>query len=79
MFHAKDDIPEVRKEVFTLLGVRNDLRFFAAIRKTSMLFWIMYYREIRLMKITTTPLMNFMTFWFAGYSETIYTKMKNIK
>jgi hypothetical protein len=28
-FHAKDDLPEVRREVFNLLRARNDLRFFA--------------------------------------------------
>lgn len=30
-FHAKDDIPEVRREVFSLL-MRHDLRFFAVVR-----------------------------------------------
>lgn len=30
-FHAKDDIPEVRREVFSLL-IRHDLRFFAVVR-----------------------------------------------
>jgi hypothetical protein len=30
-FHAKDDIPEVRREVFAILG-RHDMRFFAAVR-----------------------------------------------
>lgn len=30
-FHAKDDLPEVRKEVFNLL-LRHDVRFFAVIR-----------------------------------------------
>jgi hypothetical protein len=31
MFHAKDDIPEVRKEVFSEL-LRHDLKFFAVVR-----------------------------------------------
>jgi len=31
-FHAKDDLPEVRKAVFDLLIKRNDLRFFATIK-----------------------------------------------
>jgi len=31
-FHAKDDLPEVRKEVFQLLQKRTDLRFFAAVK-----------------------------------------------
>ncbi|NLN70192.1 MAG: DUF3800 domain-containing protein [Chloroflexi bacterium] len=30
-FHAKDDIPEVRREVFKLLCDRDDLRFFAVV------------------------------------------------
>ena len=30
--HAKDDVPEVRKEVFSALMKRKDLRFFAIIR-----------------------------------------------
>jgi len=30
-FHAKDDLPEVRKEVFTALRNREDLRFFAVV------------------------------------------------
>jgi hypothetical protein len=30
-FHAKDDVPEVRREVFTLL-MKYDLRFFAVVR-----------------------------------------------
>lgn len=33
-FHAKDDIPEVRREVFTYLSKQN-LRFFAAVRDKS--------------------------------------------
>ncbi|MBI5841952.1 MAG: DUF3800 domain-containing protein [Chloroflexi bacterium] len=31
VFHAKDDVPEVRREVFTYLG-RQKFRFFAAVR-----------------------------------------------
>lgn len=31
-FHAKDDLPEVRREVFSLLRRRQDLEFFAVIR-----------------------------------------------
>ncbi len=30
-FHAKDDLPEVRREVFSLLRKRDDLRFFAVV------------------------------------------------
>jgi len=30
-FHAKDDLPEVRREVFNLLRNRDDFRFFAAV------------------------------------------------
>ena len=30
-FHAKDDLPEVRKEVFSLLQERKDLRFYAIV------------------------------------------------
>lgn len=30
-FHAKDDLPEVRREVFSLL-MKHDLRFFAVVR-----------------------------------------------
>lgn len=36
-FHAKDDLPEVRREVFSLLLSRQDLRFFAIIRDKSKL------------------------------------------
>jgi hypothetical protein len=32
-FHAKDDVPEVRKEVFSLLIKRNDIRFYAVVRE----------------------------------------------
>lgn len=31
-FHAKDDVPEVRREVFKLLSQHHDLRFFAVIK-----------------------------------------------
>jgi len=31
-FHAKDDVPEVRREVFKLLSQHQDLRFFAVIK-----------------------------------------------
>lgn len=31
-FHAKDDLPEVRREVFALLRRHRDLRFFAVVR-----------------------------------------------
>ncbi len=31
-FHATDDIPEVRKEVFKILREQSDLRFFAVVR-----------------------------------------------
>jgi hypothetical protein len=31
-FHAKDDLPEVRREVFALLSKRTDVRFFGIIR-----------------------------------------------
>lgn len=30
-FHAKDDLPEIRREVFALLRKRDDLRFFAIV------------------------------------------------
>jgi len=33
-FHAKDDLPEVRREVFSLL-IKHDLRFFAVVRDKS--------------------------------------------
>ncbi len=36
-FHAKDDVPEVRKEVFTILMNRKDLQFFAIIRDKNRL------------------------------------------
>jgi hypothetical protein len=36
-FHAKDDLPEVRKEVFGLLRKRTDLRFFGVIRDKEQL------------------------------------------
>lgn len=40
-FHAKDDLPEVRKEVFSLLLSRKDLRFYAIIRdKTKLLEFV---------------------------------------
>jgi hypothetical protein len=35
-FHAKDDVPEVRREVFKLLG-RFDLRFYAVVRRKDAL------------------------------------------
>ena len=31
-FHAKDDLPEIRKEVFDLLRGKDDLRFFAVVK-----------------------------------------------
>ncbi len=40
-FHAKDDLPEVRREVFSLLMNRKDLRFFAIVRdKASVLSYV---------------------------------------
>lgn len=36
-FHAKDDLPEVRREVFALLRRHADLRFFAVVRDKSKL------------------------------------------
>ena len=36
MFHAKDDLPEVRREVFSLL-LRRQVRFFAVVRNKSRL------------------------------------------
>ena len=40
-FHAKDDLPEVRREVFNLLRKRDDLRFFAVISdKLSILTYV---------------------------------------
>jgi hypothetical protein len=35
-FHAKDDLPEVRRDVFSLL-MRHELRFFAAVREKGKL------------------------------------------
>ncbi len=32
VFHAKDDVPEVRRDVFSLLRQREDLRFFAIVK-----------------------------------------------
>lgn len=31
-FHAKDDLPEIRREVFRLLATQQELRFFAVVR-----------------------------------------------
>jgi len=40
-FHAKDDLQEVRRDVFSLLMKRNDLRFFAIVRdKESVLSYV---------------------------------------
>jgi len=40
-FHAKDDLPEVRKEVFSIIARRNDLRFYAVVRdKNSLITYI---------------------------------------
>lgn len=40
-FHAKDDIAEVRREVFAILRKREDLRFFAIIRdKEALLSYV---------------------------------------
>ena len=36
-FHAKDDVAEVRKEVFSLIMAHKDLRFFAIIREKQKL------------------------------------------
>lgn len=36
-FHAKDDLPEVRKEVFSILTKRTDIRFFAILRDKDQL------------------------------------------
>lgn len=37
LFHAKDDIPEVRREVFSIL-VKQDIRFFASIKDKRKVF-----------------------------------------
>ncbi len=45
-FHAKDDIPEVRKEVFTLLHEMDGLRFFAVVTdKLSVLEYVRQQNE----------------------------------
>jgi hypothetical protein len=36
-FHAKDDLPEVRREVFSILMKRKDLKFFAIIKDKNQL------------------------------------------
>jgi hypothetical protein len=47
-FHAKDDIPEVRREVFKLLGRFENLRLFAVIRdKLSVLDEVKQYENKR--------------------------------
>ena len=44
-FHAKDDLPEVRREVFALL-LRHNLRFFAVVRnKRKLLEYVMQRNE----------------------------------
>ena len=37
VFHAKDDLPEIRREVFAILAARDDLRFYAVIRDKAQL------------------------------------------
>jgi hypothetical protein len=46
LFHAKDDLPEVRREVFRILTTHN-LRFFAIVRdKTKVLEYIRHRNEV---------------------------------
>jgi hypothetical protein len=46
-FHAKDDVPEIRKEVFQFLQKRTDLRFFAAIKdKNEVLKYVLERNKI---------------------------------
>ena len=46
-FHAKDDLPEVRKEVFSLLMKRKDLKFFSIIRdKMELLSYVRQHNRI---------------------------------
>lgn len=48
MFHAKDDIPEVRREVFDLLQKHAGLRFFAVVRdKRAVWGEVQTYRQKR--------------------------------
>jgi hypothetical protein len=44
-FHAKDDLPEIRREVFSYLMNRNDLRFFAIIRDKEKLLSYVHQRN----------------------------------
>jgi len=45
-FHAKDDLPEVRREVFSLLMKRKDLRFFAIVRDKQKLLSYVQQRNL---------------------------------
>jgi len=45
MFHAKDDIPEVRREVFKLL-TRHDLKFSAVVRDKTALVNILFINKV---------------------------------
>ncbi|MBN1364944.1 MAG: DUF3800 domain-containing protein [Syntrophaceae bacterium] len=46
LFHAKDDLPEVRREVFRVL-MKHDLRFFAIVRyKTKVLEYVRHRNEV---------------------------------
>ena len=45
-FHAKDDLPEVRRELFALLTKRQDLKFFAIIRdKKALLSYVRQHNQ----------------------------------
>jgi len=47
-FHAKDDIPEIRREVFKALGRFQDLRFFAVVRdKQAVVSEVQQYKNNR--------------------------------
>ncbi len=45
-FHAKDDLPEVRREVFKILTQREDLHFFAVIRDKKKLLDYVQQRNV---------------------------------
>jgi hypothetical protein len=45
-FHAKDDLPEIRREVFALLTRRSDIRFLAIVRdKASLVSYVKQQNE----------------------------------
>jgi hypothetical protein len=71
MFHAKDDVPEVRREVFRVL-MRHPVQFlpwYATSRPCS----IMFASVIGWMKGTATNRTTYTTPWWRGCSRTGYT------